>query len=221
MHVRPNTTPRLRPPRIVALGCLFALLLLSALTRPAAAENAPERYIFVLSRLDLPKGAPAELEAILRKQMGVAIAKEARLEGALPDDAPAYDEKAKGKFGNKPFHEYMKKNRLRAFKVIVQVTSYEPTLVPNPKKSGQVLGSSIILRMFGETIPDRVMAFSGDGSASVLVEVGKKVRDRDRNYADQDAADLAIEKAVAMSLAKLEAKPPKSAKKKKRRRKKR
>ena len=195
--------------------CLVALLATN--TPQAQAEKPEPGYIFVLSKVELPAEAPVGLESLLRSQMAVAIARAPHLEATLPADAPPYDVKEKGRFGNKAFHKYMKSHNLRAFHVTVQVTQYDPTLVPNDKKPGKILGSAVTLRMFGETIPDRVMAFSGDGSAAVLAEVGKTVRDRDREWVDSDAVDLALKKAVAMSLAKLEVKPRKPSKRKKRR----
>tara|TARA_R110002096_G_scaffold44526_1_gene119994 strand:- start:35526 stop:36200 length:675 start_codon:yes stop_codon:yes gene_type:complete len=219
MHVRLQTTPASNALKII-LGSLLSFALIGANGGVAEAEKAPERYVFVLSRVDLPKGTPPELEAVLRSQVAAAVVKEPRLEAAIPKDAPAYDDKAKGRYGNKPFHRYMAKHRLRPFRITVEVTKYEPTLVPNPKKPGQILGSTLMLRIFGETIPDRVMAFSGDGSATVLAEVGKKIRASDRTWVDTDAADLAIEKAIAMSIVKLDTKPVKKtpAKKAKRKR---
>jgi len=181
----------------------------------------PDRYIFLLSKVDLPEEAPKTLDALFRAQIAKAVAAEPRLTASLPQDAPAYDVKAKGRYGNKAFHKYMAKHHLRAFKVTVQVTHYTPSLVPNDKKPGQVVGAAIVLRMFGETIPDRVMAFSGDGSSSVLVEIGKKERPGDREYADTEAITLAIDKAMAMSMTKLTAKlvVPKRKKRKRHRRK--
>lgn len=211
MHVRLQTTSASNALRIL-LGTVVAVALSAVAIQVAQAEKAPERYVFVLSRVDLPKGTPPALEAVLRSQVTAAVAKEPRLEAGIPKDAPPYDEKAKGRYGNKPFHKYMAKHRLRPFRITVEVTKYDPTLVPNPKKPGQILGSTLMLRIFGETIPDRVMAFSGDGSATVLAEVGKKVRTSDRTWVDTDAADLAIEKAIAMSIVKLDTKPAKKAK---------
>lgn len=218
MHVRRKTTSTSMPARLV-LTCVAALALITSAEVLAEADTGPETYIFVVSRVDLPEGTPPALEAVLRSQIASAVAKEARLEASIPEDAPPYDEKDKGRYGNRPFHKYMAKHRLKPFQVTVQVTKYEPTLVPNPKKPGQILGSSLVLRMFGETIPDRVMAFTGDGSASVMAEVGKKVRDKDRQWVDTDAADLAIAKAIAMSIVKLDTKPPVKQKRKKRRKK--
>ncbi len=198
-----------------AIGIIVFLLLLAGVADSVEAKKPPIRFIFEISRLDLPKNAPPALEQRIRQQIADVISNDKRLLGQIPEDAPSYDPKAKGRYGNKAFHAYMKRKRLRAFKVIVQVTRYVPTLAANAKGSGHMLGTAIVIRMFGETIPDRVMAFTGDGSATVQIEIGKKVRDRDRTYADQEAAKLAIEKAIAMSLTKLEAKPAKGKRKKK------
>lgn len=219
MHVRRRTTPASAARRLLLACCLLGVVLAST-RKSAEAKTTTESYIFVLSRVKLPKDAPAELEALLRKQLDAVIAQESSLRDAIPEDAPTYDPKKKGRYGNKPFHKYMKERNLRPFHVTIQVTKYESTLEPNPKKPGQILGSTIVLRLFGETIPDRVMAFTGDGSATVLAEIGKKVRDRDREWADSDAVELAISRAVSMSLDKLKTKPTKPQPKKRKRRKK-
>jgi hypothetical protein len=73
--------------------------------------------------------------------------------------------------------------------------------------------------MFGETYPKRVMAFTGDGSATVKIDIGKKLRKRDTDYANEEAMKLAVADAIAASIAKLKA-PPEKTKKKKRRKKK-
>jgi hypothetical protein len=50
--------------------------------------------------------------------------------------------------------------------------------------------------MLGENIPGRTMGFSGDGKATIKQEVGMKVRDRDRDYTWDQAAELAIDDAM-------------------------
>jgi hypothetical protein len=73
----------------------------------------------------------------------------------------------------------------------------------------------VALQLFGETIPDRVMAFSGEGSATVKLEVGKTVRPRDREEASSAAIDEAVASAITRSLEKLQEPPPSQQKKKK------
>jgi hypothetical protein len=41
------------------------------------------------------------------------------------------------------------------------------------------------LRTFGETFPERVMGFAAEGSATIKVDVGKKLRPADRSVRDQ------------------------------------
>ena len=54
----------------------------------------------------------------------------------------------------------------------------------------------VALHMLGENIPGRTMGFTGDGQATIKQEVGKKVRDRDREYAWDQAAELAVADAM-------------------------
>ena len=62
--------------------------------------------------------------------------------------------------------------------------------------------------MLGETIPGRTMGFTGDGQATVKQEVGMKIRDKDRDYAWDGAAETAVADAMKTVFAQL-AKPPK------------
>lgn len=198
----------------LALFSVVSALLLLALASPASAKKSSLQHIFVISRVDIPKNAPPEFESLVKKQLLKAIAAQPNLLSAIPEDAPKIDESEKGLAGNKPFRNYMKRKGMRAYKVVVQVTSYEQTVDANPRKSGNVIGSHIVLSMFGETLPEHVMAFSGDGSAKVAIEVGNKIRPKDKEFADTDATEIAIADAIKMSLLKLQEGPPKRSKKK-------
>ena len=170
-------------------------------------QKQPLRHVFVLTRLDVPEGAPAELESLARKQFLKNIESHSQLLSALPAGAPPVDAKDKGLYGNKPFRMFTKKHALHAYKVVLQVTEFKQETKPNVNKPGNIISCSVKLRMFGETMPDRVMAFTGDGSAHVALEVGKKVRDKDREFSTHDALALSIADAVSMSLKKLNTKP--------------
>ena len=61
------------------------------------------------------------------------------------------------------------------------------------------------MTLFGETIPQRVMAFTGEGAATVRLELGPKLRDADRRYAWEEAAAEAMAKAIPAAIAKLSA----------------
>lgn len=199
---------------------VLALVCLHGVSEVHAEEKPGHRHVFILDRLDLPKAAPAELDALVRKSFLKTVDDKPSLLSALPEDAPPVDVSDKGLHGNKTFRKFMEKHKLTAYKVVVQVIEFEQPVKANEKKPGNIIGCSVKLRIFGETIPDRVMAFTGDGSASVAIEVGKKVRERDRNYAAAEALDLAVAEGISMSLTKLNAKPAAPPKKKKRRKKK-
>ena len=111
------------------------------------------------------------------------------------------------------FKKALKKKRLSAYRVNVEVTAYSTATeqLPAPRK-GKRVEVSVSLRMFGETIPDRIMAFTGEGSATIKLEIGAKFRPRDQQAADHDAIEIAVEDALATSLAQL-AKPKDTPKK--------
>lgn len=202
------TLVRLAMPAFLVL----ALVSLHGVSQVHAKGKPGHRHVFILDRLDLPKEAPAELESLVKTSFLKTVEAKPALLSALPEGTPPVDVNEKGLHGNKPFRKFMRKKKLRAYKVVVQVTSFEQPVTANENKPGNVIGCSVELRIFGETIPDRVMAFSGDGSASVAIEVGKKIRDRDRSYATNEALDLAVAEAISMSLTKLNAKPTKKKK---------
>ncbi len=201
----------------------MAIVLFHGVSAADAQKKQTQRHIFVLERLDLPKDAPPELESLVKKSFIKSVEAKPDLLSEIPETAPPVDIKDKGLHGNKPFRNFMKARKLKAYKVVVQVTEFDQPIAPNENKPGNVISCAVKLRIFGETIPGRVMAFSGDGSARVAIEVGKKIRDRDIKYAASESLDLAVEEAIKMSLKKLNAKTvvPKKKKKKKKWRKQR
>jgi hypothetical protein len=62
--------------------------------------------------------------------------------------------------------------------------------------------------MLGENIPGRTMGFTGDGKATIKQEVGLKIRDRDREYTWEQAAEIAVNDAMKTVFQQL-AVPPK------------
>jgi hypothetical protein len=199
----------------------MAFVLFHGVSDANAQKKQAVRHVFVLDRLDLPKDAPPELESLVKKSFLKSVAAKPDLLSDLPEGAPPIDVNDKGLHGNKSFRKFMEARKLKAYNVVVQVTEFDQPIEPNENKPGNVIGCAVKLRIFGETIPDRVMAFSGDGSARVAIEVGKKIRDRDIVYAATEALDLAVEEGIKMSLKKLNTKPVPTKKKKKKRRKKR
>ena len=164
---------------------------------PAHAKGK-RSYYFLVSEVKLVEGIPNEIADLVRDRLTRAITRHERLIEALPADAP--DPKA----DPKAFARYIKKRKIRPFRVNVEVTQYSHEVASSPR-GGKHLVVSIALRTFGETMPKRVMAFSGEGSAKIKMDIGKTLRDRDSQVANKDAAELAIADALQVSLARLEA----------------
>ena len=188
-------------PTLVVAAALGTL----ALTGPAQAKPR-ETYVFLLSRVELAKGVPADLEAPVTARVGAAIEAREGLAARLPEGAP--DPEA----APKKFKDYLKARRHRAFKVNVEVTQFaaESETGSTGARPASYFTARVTLRLFGETVPDRTMAFTGEGSATVKIEVGKTVRQRDRDEAIAAALDQAAASAIDESLRKLDQPPEES-----------
>jgi hypothetical protein len=186
---------------------LSFLLLAAVLAVPLRAEaGAKETYILQVTRVDLAKGVPEALTRQVSSRLARAIEAHPDLDGEMPRGAP--DPAAEPE----QFKAYLKKRKQRAFKVNVEVTEYASTVEP-AKGGDQLLTVRVELRVFGETIPDRVMAFTGDGSATIKIEIGKQLRPKDQDYANDEALDLAVADALKTSIARLREPPPSQQKK--------
>jgi hypothetical protein len=199
--------------RSLAAAALVALTAL-AWSRPAWAKSR-ETYVFLISRVDLGKGVPKEVEPHVLARLGAAIGQHEDLESKLAAGAPDPDAEPD------KFKSYLKSKRQRAFKVNVEVTHFssqvEPVTGEDGRKGEQYLTVRTTLRLFGETVPDRTMAFTGDGSATVKLEIGKTARESDRKEATSAALDQAVAGAIAQSLTRLKEPPPPDKKKRRKR----
>lgn len=179
------------------LALLAGLLLLAVPQAADAGKKKKERYYFQVAKVALGKGIPPEIAEMVRTQLAERIEAHAELLHQL-EGAPDPDKQPK------KYKKWLARHKLRAFKVNVEVTDYRHELeqLPPPRR-GQRLTVSVELRTFGETIPDRVMAFSGEGSATVKLDIGKRLRKRDSEVGNHDAIELSIDKALAESIRKL------------------
>lgn len=184
--------------RRVALVLALVVAVVAA-PRPAAAAK-PKRYHIELIEVKAAEGLPATSADAIPIAIEVtkkAIAEHAQLvalDGA-PDPADA-----------KKFKAWLVKKKIAgAYKMNVEITSYEEELEDKDATVNQEkrLVIRIGLRTFGETIPDRKMAFAADGSATIKEDVGKKLRPRDRDFAIRTAVEKAVADALTASLVKL------------------
>jgi hypothetical protein len=193
-------------PRRIAAAALCALV--AAALAPAALagpkkKSKKETFYFQVTDVRAREGVSDKVPGWTGTQLGVEIGKRATLVAELPEGTP--DPKAEPK----AFKKFLERRSMRAFKVNVEITSYSQEVVElAAPRTGHHITVRVSLRMFGETIPDRVMAFSGDGSATIKLEVGKRIRDRDIEVANHDAIELAVAEAIDESLVKLGQPPP-------------
>jgi hypothetical protein len=170
---------------------------------PAADAAPKKKFHFELAgvlpkpevKADVAKAAQPRVEAQVKKAFESHPQLVGNLEGA-PDAIKNAD--AYRKF-------LTKKGVSAAYLVTVEITEASEELVPmDGKASSQRLVVHVGIHVLGETIPGRTMGFTGDGQATVKQEVGMKVRDRDRQYAWDSAAEVAVADALKTCFAKLE-----------------
>ena len=185
---------------------LLALAVLAALTAVASAGPQSKKYHFELTavtpkpevKADVAKIAQERVEAQIKKQFDSHPQLVGDLEGA-PDPKTAAE--AYRKF-------LAKKGITGAYLVTVEITeASEEVTVMEDKPNTQRMAVHIGIHVLGETIPGRTMGFTGDGQATVKQEIGMKIRDKDRNYAWDGAAETAVQDALKTCFARL-AKPP-------------
>jgi hypothetical protein len=201
---------RLRVPSWLAAAAVVVVALVGA--GEEASAKPKKKYHFQLAEVAAADAVPATGRAEVTQAVQVQVEKALQTHGqlvAVLEGAPDPKVDAKG------FKKYLSKKKIAgAYRVNVEVTELGEEVEPIDGKPGELrLVVRLSLRMFGETIPDRVMAFAGDGSATIKAEVGKKMRPRDRQFALESAAEMAVADALAISLTKLSLPPPKPTKK--------
>lgn len=208
--MRPMSARRLT--RVLMLGLALLLLLTSAsLAGKKKKGGKAKKYYFELVEVrageTLDKTVAADalrlLDTETRKQYAAHKQLAPNLTGAPEPEA-----------NKKKFVKWLIKKKIAAaFKVDVELTKYteelEPTTTPNAGKDAKRLVVHLEIHMFGETMPGHKMGFEGEGTATVKEDVGKKMTAKDREFTIQYAIELAVADAIAKSLEKLAAKPPK------------
>jgi hypothetical protein len=172
------------------------LVLCGALASSAVAEAAPKKkFHFELTAVtaksevkpEVSKAATPRVEAQVKKVFDTHPQLVAKLDGA-PDPRSNAD----------GYRKYLARKAISgAYLVTVEITDASEELVPlDDKPNSQRLVIHVGIHMLGENIPGRTMGFTGDGKATIKQEVGMKVRDRDREYTWDQAAELAVDDAM-------------------------
>ena len=179
--------------------CLVVILAAFSSVAPAApAKNNHFELTAVMPKpevkADVGKTAATRVEGVVRKALTTNPQLVADLDGA-PDPRTAAE--AYRKF-------LTKKGISGAYLVTVEISEASEEVVPmDGKPNSQRLVVHLAIHMLGETIPGRTMGFTGDGQATVKQEIGMKLRDNDRNYAWDGAAETAVNDALKTCFAKL------------------
>jgi hypothetical protein len=192
------------PFRMNLLRAAATLATVAALASFATAAPA-KKYHFELTAVtpkpevkgDAAKVATERVEVQIKKAFETNPQLVATLEGA-PDPKTAAE--AYRKF-------LVKKGISGAYLVTVEITEASEEITPmEDKPNTQRMAVHVGIHILGETIPGRTMGFTGDGQATVKQEIGMKIRDKDRNYAWDGAAETAVQDALKTAFARL-AKP--------------
>jgi hypothetical protein len=162
-----------------------ALVLLSLLL--SAPVFAAERYHLKLAGVEPVSGVPPEVAA----KVGALLEK-------LTKDRPEFVAELTGAPADPDkLRKWLAGKKIKAFSVTAKITIWERSLEPAKEgKSGQILKLRVEMQLLGEAIPGGVLALTGEGGSTVMVEIGKTVRPRDDEY----AADQALTEATSHAL---------------------
>ena len=98
----------------------------------------------------------------------------------------------------------LKKRKLRGFSVVVRFEHLKKELKePSPGARRKRMALNVRLSVFGTTIPEEKLAFSGDGEAGVEAEVSDKGMEAETTSLAKDAIKDAIKQAVDQAVMKL------------------
>ncbi|HEX3478350.1 MAG TPA: hypothetical protein VHT91_25190 [Kofleriaceae bacterium] len=185
--------------------CMLGLAAIAAAAAPTAA--APKKkYHFELTAVsakadvkpEVARLATPRIDAQVRKVFAGHPQLVAKLDGA-PDPRSNAD----------AYRRYLTQHSIAgAYLVTVEITEASEVLEPLDDKTSQRLVIRIGIHVLGETVPGRTMGFTGDGKATIKQEVGLKLRDRDREYTWDQAAELAVDDAMKTVFQQLAAPTP-------------
>lgn len=193
------------PMRGIRSICMLGLAAIAAAAAPTAA--APKKkYHFELTAVsakadvkpEVARLATPRIDAQVRKVFAGHPQLVAKLDGA-PDPRSNAD----------AYRRYLTQHSIAgAYLVTVEITEASEVLEPLDDKTSQRLVIRIGIHVLGETVPGRTMGFTGDGKATIKQEVGLKLRDRDREYTWDQAAELAVDDAMKTVFQQLAAPTP-------------
>lgn len=185
----------------------FFLPAVVGLALSSTAEAAPKKkYYFELAAVT----AKPEVSADVAKSATTRVETQVKKAWAAHPQLVVLEGQPDWRTQTEPYRKFLKKKGVAgAYLVTVELTEATEEVQPMPDKPNtQRIVVRVALHMLGENIPTKTMGFTGDGQATIKVEVGKKIRDADREYAWAQAAEAAVNDAMATVFKQL-AVPPK------------
>jgi hypothetical protein len=185
-----NSKSRKNPARI--LVTLAAVLPLLALGLSAPVRAAGPKFYF---RLGEVKAGP-EVDAALKAYAGEAVKAELAARPEWASDIGTTDTEA--------LVAELQKRKLRGFSVTVRFEHLGKEIKePSPGARRKRVALNVRLSVFGTTIPEAKLAFSGDGEAGVEAEAPDKGMEAETTSLAKDAIKDAIKQAVDQAVMKL------------------
>ena len=201
--------PRMTRRSWLALLAVCLVGLFGGSSAEAGKKKAKTKYHFELGAVRAQPGVEGQVAADVLKALEAEVKKAFETHPrmvAVLTGAPDPQTDPKG------YAKWLKKKKIGgSFLVNVDLSMYREEQEDSPDNKGKRIVVRLELHMFGETIPERKMAFEGEGSSTVKQDVGKKVRDKDREFTIQSAIELAVADAMEECFTKLSmpAKTPK------------
>jgi len=171
---------------------------LAALTLSAPLAAAP-KYYFQLQ----PVKAGPEVDAALKAYTGEALKAELASRPEWASDIGPAGAAAPGSDRTALVGE-LKTRKLRGFDVTARIEKLKQEVKdPKPGARNKQLAVEVQLTVFGTTIPDAKLAFSGDGQSGSQAEVSERRLATDTAETTKDVIKDAIKQAVDQAVLKL------------------
>jgi len=201
----PATTRRLHETGAEATRAPAAKVLASALVAVGVAASvtavaAGPKYFFQMQEV---KAGP-EVSPALKAFTSDAVKDELARRPEWASDIGPAGERARPGQDRSALVAELKRRNLRGFDVTVRIEDFKQEL-KDPRPGGRLkqLAMDVRLTVFGTTIPDAKLSFSGSGQSGIEVEVADRSMARDTEDAAKDAIRDAIRQAVDQAVLKL------------------
>ena len=195
---RAVTSGMMRPmPRATFMFVACAVLAFA----PAALARPAKKYHFELTKVTVKDKVKPDVGKVAQPRVEAAVEKAFKTN---PQLVPTLDGAPDPKHAD-AYRAYLRRKGIAgAYKVTVEITDASYDVAPeDDRPHTQRITVHVALHVLGETIPGQTMGFTGDGQATVKQEVGMKIRDADRNYTWDSAAEVAVDDALKTCFAKL------------------